>query len=85
MRTPAPPSIRHQRLLGATLLWLLAGGVLLLSTLVPAYTEALGWTPGFWLLGAPLVVLLALEPSLPRQLLALCRPRRRMVRSAVWH
>ena len=79
------PSPRHQRLLGAALLWLLAGGVLLLSTLVPAYTESLGWTPAFWLLGAPLVVLLALEPALPRQLLALCRPRRRVVRHAIWH
>lgn len=85
MRTPALPAARHQRLLSAAMLWLIVGGVLLLSTLVPAYTEALGWTPAFWLLGAPLVVLLALEPSLPRQLLALCRPRRRMVRQAIWH
>jgi hypothetical protein len=85
MHAPALPSARHQRLLGAALLWLLAGGVLLLSTLVPAYTESLGWTPAFWLLGAPLVVLLALEPALPRQLLALCRPRRRVVRHAIWH
>jgi hypothetical protein len=45
----------------------------------------LGWTPAFWLVAAPLVVLLALVPSLPRQLLALCRPRRRMVRSVAWH
>lgn len=84
MRTPALPSTHHQRLLGAAMLWLLAGGVLLLSTLVPAHTELLGWTPAFWLLGAPLVVLLALEPSLPRQLLALCRSRRRMSHAAIW-
>ena len=85
MRMHTLPSPHHERLFGAALLWLLGGGALLLTTLVPAHTELLGWTPAFWLLGAPLVVLLALEPTLPRQLLALCRPRRRMARSAIWH
>ncbi|AGG90992.1 MULTISPECIES: hypothetical protein [Rhodanobacter] len=85
MRPQVLPSPHHQRLLGAAALWLLGGGTLLLSTLVPAHTMLLGWTPAFWLLGAPLVVLLALEPSWPRQLLALCRPRRRTVRGAAWH
>ena len=84
MRPQTPSSLHRQRLLGAAVLWLLAGGALLLSTLVPAHTELLGWTPAFWLLGAPLVVLLALEPSLPRQLLALCRPRRRVAHAAIW-
>jgi hypothetical protein len=79
------PSPRHQRLLGAALLWLLGGGALLLTTLVPPRTDLLGWTPAFWLLGAPLIVLLVLEPGLPRQLLALCQPRRRALRTAVWH
>jgi hypothetical protein len=78
-------TIRHERLLGGALLWLLAGAVLLLSTLVPAHTRTLGWTPAFWLLGAPLVVLLALEPSLPRQLLALARPRRRRAAQLIWN
>ncbi|MGY3040825.1 hypothetical protein ACVWWQ_002456 [Rhodanobacter sp. TND4EL1] len=85
MRTPVLVSPHHQRLLGAAVLWLCAGGALLLSTLVPAHTELLGWTPAFWLLGAPLVVLTALEPALPRQLLLLCRPRRRLARQVVWH
>lgn len=85
MRIQALPPAHHQRLLGAAVLWLLGGGALLLSTLVPAHTDLLGWTPAFWLVGAPLVVLLALEPALPRQLLALCRPRRRMVRGVAWH
>ncbi|WP_426701425.1 hypothetical protein ACPPVV_19060 [Rhodanobacter sp. Col0626] len=85
MRAPVLPSPHHQRLLGATVLWLVGGGILLLTTLVPAHTDALGWTPAFWLLGAPWVVLLALEPTLPRQLLALFRPRRRLARSAIWH
>jgi hypothetical protein len=77
MRTNAHIT-HHERLLGAALLWLLGGAVSLLTTLVPAHTDALGWTPAFWLVGAPLVVLLALEPALPRQLLALwVRPRRR--------
>jgi hypothetical protein len=85
MHTPFPPSLRHQRLLGAAMLWLLGGGALLLTTLVPPRTELLGWAPAFWLLGAPLIVLLMLEPTLPRQLLALCPARRRPHRTAVWH
>ena len=73
----------HQRLLGAALLWLLGGGALLLTTLVPMHTELLGWTPAFWLVGAPLIVLMALEPALPRELLAL---RRRHAPHLVgWH
>jgi len=67
------------------MLWLLAGSALLLTTLVPPHTELLGWTPVFWLLGAPLVVLLALEPALPRLFLARCRPRRHAPHSLVWH
>lgn len=85
MRPSTRQAALHDRLLGASLLWLLAGVVLLLTTLVPVRTELLGWTPAFWLLGAPLVVLLALEPSLPRQLLALVRPRRQRSRQLAWH
>ncbi|HEY0197815.1 MAG TPA: hypothetical protein VGC19_04635 [Rhodanobacter sp.] len=75
----------HQRLLGAALLWIVAGCALLLTTLVPMHTRMLGWAPAFWLVGAPLVVLLVLEPSLPRQLLALRRQRYGASRSVVWH
>jgi hypothetical protein len=82
---PPLPSPHHQRLLGAAMLWLLGGSALLLTTLIPLHTELLGWTPAFWLLGAPLVVLLALEPTLPRQLLALRQPPRRTLHAAVWH
>ncbi|MGP1664521.1 MAG: hypothetical protein ACTS5I_01120 [Rhodanobacter sp.] len=79
-------SMHHQRLLGAAMVWLLTGGALLLSTLVPAHTAMLGWTPAFWLLGAPLVLLLGLEPSLPRKLLTLRRRRRRRAPCAnAWH
>ncbi len=86
MHTQPLSSAHHQRLLGAAILWLLGGSALLLTTLVPAHTDVLGWTPAFWLLGAPLIVLLVLEPTLPRQLLTLCRPRRRVVVSGVvWH
>ena len=67
------------------MLWLLGGSALLLTTLVPLHTELLGWTPTFWLLGAPLAVLLALEPTLPRQLLALHLPWRRRLHATVWH
>lgn len=79
------PSPHHQNLLGAAALWLFVGSTLLLSTLVPLHTNMLGWTPTFWLLGAPLIVLLVLEPTLPRQLLAMCRPRRPAVGGAIWH
>ena len=78
-------SDRRSRLLAVSLLWLLVGSVLLATTLVPAYTELLGWSPLFWLLCAPLAVALTLEPGLPRQLLALCRPRRRHASSLIWH
>ena len=86
MRQPTDSlQARHQRLLGAALLWLLAGTVLLLTTLVPVHSEQWGWTPAFWLVAAPLSVLLVLEPSLPRQLMALARARRRPARGAVWN
>jgi hypothetical protein len=85
MRLPCSATRHQQHLLGAALLWLLGGSALLLSTLVPMHTDLLGWTSTFWLVGAPLIVLLGLEPTLPRQLLALCQPRRRLPRSVVWH
>jgi uncharacterized membrane protein len=85
MRSQAPDSVRRSRLLAASLLWLLVGSMLLATTLVPAHTELLGWTPMFWLFCAPLAVALTLEPSLPRQLLALCRPRRRRASRLIWH
>ncbi|GFZ88776.1 hypothetical protein [Dyella caseinilytica] len=85
MRSQIAVSDRRSRLLAASLVWLLAGSVLLATTLVPAHTELLGWSPMFWLLCAPLAVALTLEPSLPRQLLALCRARRRNASSLIWH
>ncbi|GAA0701254.1 hypothetical protein ISN75_22175 [Dyella marensis] len=85
MRTQTSDAARHHRLAAGALLWLLAGAVLLLTTLVPARTDLLGWTPAFWLLGAPLALLLVLEPRLPRDLLALVLRRRPRARQAVWH
>jgi hypothetical protein len=84
MRLQITDSDRRSRLLAVSLLWLFAGSVLLATTLVPTHTELLGWTPMFWLVCAPLAVALTLEPGLPRQLLALCRPRRR-ASSLIWH
>lgn len=75
----------HQRLLGATTLWLLLGAFLLLTTLVPVYTELLGWSSAFWLVGAPLIVLFTLEPALPRQWLARRRSRHQALRLVMWH
>jgi len=71
-----PDRRRHERLCAIALLWLLAGGILLLSTLVPARTPSLGWAPTLWLVVTPMAMLLALEPSLPRRLLAPARARR---------
>ena len=85
MRPQVTDSDRRARLLAASLLWLLAGSVLLVTTLVPAHTPWLGWTPMFWLFWAPLAVTLTLEPRWPRQLLALCRPRRRHASPLIWH
>ncbi|HVC15986.1 MAG TPA: hypothetical protein VNE18_01660 [Rhodanobacter sp.] len=70
---------------GAVLLWLLGGSTLLLTTLVPPHTELLGWTPAFWLAGAPLIVLLGLKPTLLHVWLTPRRPRRRALHRAVWH
>jgi hypothetical protein len=85
MRTQTPDAARHHRLAAGALLWLLAGAALLLTTLVPARTDLLGWTPAFWLLAAPLALLLVLEPRLPRDLLALALRRRPRARQAIWH
>jgi hypothetical protein len=82
---PQPSHAPHQRLLGAALLWLLGGGALLLTTLVPMQTRLLGWAPAFWLVGAPLIVLLVLEPGLPRRLLTPRRQRCSAARSVLWH
>lgn len=64
-RPPARQRADSPRLawLAAALLWLLVGSVLLASTLVPAHTRELGWTPAFWLSGAPLIVLFGLRRS----------------------
>jgi hypothetical protein len=83
MRTPAVS--RRSSLLAAAMLWLLVGGVLLATTLVPMHTATFGWTPAFWLVGAPLSVLLGLEPSLVRQCLARRRRRHPASPRAVWH
>jgi cytochrome c biogenesis factor len=85
MRTQPTDTSRHHRLAAGALLWLLAGAAVLLTTLVPARTDLLGWTPAFWLVGAPLALLLVLEPRLPRDLLALALRRRPRARQAIWH
>jgi hypothetical protein len=82
MRTSPLPYPHHPRLFVIAVLWLVAGAVLLLTTLVPAHIELLGWTPLFWLIGAPIVALLGLEPAL---LSLLARRRRRVTHGAVWH
>lgn len=85
MRHQTQPDTASPHLLAATVLWLLTGAVLLLSTALPLHTDLLGWTPAFWLLGAPLIMLLALQPGLPRQLLLACRPHRRAMHAVACH
>jgi hypothetical protein len=86
MRTDLTPSAHHQRLFAAAMLWLLAGSFVLVTTLIPPHTELLGWTPVFWLLAAPLAVLLALEPRPLRQL-RVRRRRQRLsaIHGVLWH
>lgn len=70
-------SMRHVRIPTAAA-WLALGSLLLVLTPLPAHTATLGWAPAFWLVGAPLCVLLVLEPRLPLRLLAAAlRPWRR--------
>ena len=52
------------------LAWLAGGMLLLLLTPLSGRTELLGWTPSFWLMLAPMSVLVALQPRLPLELLA---------------
>ena len=86
MRNRPSASIHHQRLFTSAALWLLAGGFLLLTTLLPAHTALLGWTPLFWLIGAPISVLLALDPGLLRRLVMRRRARHAStVHGALWH
>jgi hypothetical protein len=85
MRQPHIDHDRQPRLLAITVLWLLGGSALLLTTLVPAHTALLGWAPTFWLLVAPLAVLLTLDPTLPRQLLTLRRTHRHNASRWLWH
>ncbi|HUB89536.1 MAG TPA: hypothetical protein VMA74_07375 [Dyella sp.] len=85
MRHPPIDPSRHPRLLAIALLWLFAGSVLLATTVVPAHTDLLGWTPFFWLFAAPLAVALTLEPRLPRQLLNLRKQRRRSAAQLIWN
>ncbi len=89
MRSQPLPCVHHQPLFAATVAWLCAGSFLLVTTLVPTHTALLGWTPAFWLLAAPVVVLLALDPGLPRRLLLRHRMRRlhaiRSIHGVIWH
>ena len=87
MQRPSNPShVRYrQRVLGGVLLWLLGGSTMLLTGLVPAYFAALGWSLMYWLVLAPLTMLLVLEPGLPRQLLARWLSPRHAGRAMHWN
>ncbi|MDE2249092.1 MAG: hypothetical protein KGJ96_11015 [Xanthomonadaceae bacterium] len=82
MHSRSFPAKASPRLLGASVSWLLAGAVLLLTTALPARTDLLGWTPAFWLLGAPLIMLLAQRRRLR---LAPGSRHRRAAPALPWH
>lgn len=65
MHQPVRPcSARHrQRMIDLLVSWLLVGSGLLLARLLPPYSVLLGWSPAFWLVLAPLTMLLALDPG----------------------
>jgi len=67
---------RHRRALVA-LVWL-ACGLLLQLTPLAWPGRVFGFTTGFWLVGAPACVLLALQPRLAMRLLLPARSRRRL-------
>ncbi|MGH8160354.1 MAG: hypothetical protein ACREPQ_19750 [Rhodanobacter sp.] len=85
MRPQPLPASHPSHLLGSAALWLLCGSALVLTTVVPMHTALLGWTPAFWLIGAPMIVLLALKPTLPHRLLLSARPPRHALDRVVWH
>lgn len=58
---PFSSSSFAQALAAASVLWLLFGSFVLTLTPVPAHTAALGWSPLFWLLVAPLCMLAGLR------------------------
>lgn len=64
------------------LVWMCCGLALVLTPLAWP-NRVMGWSALFWLIGAPAILLLALQPRLPLQLLARAstrRPRRRALR-----
>lgn len=80
---PTPARYR-QTTLDAITLWLGAGSLSMLSGLVPLHTALFGWSLPFWLVAAPLLLLLTVAPELPAQWLRRCRSRRRSVRAGIW-
>lgn len=90
MRKSTPDSSHPSRVLAASLAWLVGGSALLFTTVVPAHTVMLGWTPAFWLLAAPLLVLLATlhgrRDRYPARMLSRRGVRRhRAVVAAIWN
>lgn len=62
-------------------LWACAGGLALAGGIAPMHCALLGWSLPYWLLLAPGMLLLVLDPGLPRRLLR--RPRKR-ARAWTW-
>lgn len=58
------------------LAWLVAGCMLLAFTPLHTRSATFGYTPAFWLVFAPMSILLVLRPSLPLRLLATAIRRR---------
>lgn len=81
----SPAAARYrQTTLDAITLWLAAGSLSMLSGLLPIHSILLGWSLPFWLVLAPLLLLLTLAPHLPGQWLRRYRSRRRITHARIW-
>lgn len=61
------PTLEHDPLTLAATTWLACGIVLLGLTPLPWHDATLGWSPGFWLLAAPCLLLVARRTFAPRR------------------
>jgi hypothetical protein len=64
-RSPTIPDPRPDALTLASATWLACGVVLLGLTPLPLHDPISGWSPAFWLVGAPLVLLMARRLCMP--------------------
>lgn len=67
-RQSVPSALENDPIILAVATWFACGIVLLGLTPLPLHTAALGWSPAFWLVAAPAVLLVARHMTAPRGL-----------------